>query len=110
MESWFEGFFGFFVVLGLLLCPLVLLLLASILIATLMAIYTFLRNLRKPTQYYASNTLIGLPAELRLIIYEFALQDSIDSLVSIPSLRHTPSTRQPYKSWRFSLCHHSSVL
>jgi hypothetical protein len=44
MESSLEGFFGFFVVLGLLLCPLVLLLLVSILIATLMALYTSLRD------------------------------------------------------------------
>jgi hypothetical protein len=114
MESSLEGFFGFFVVLGLLLCPLVLLLLVSILIATLMALYTSLRDWRKPatridrqdlrepptqidrqppTQIHPRNTLVGLPAELRLIIYEFALQDTIDSLVFTPP----PRTYEDYK-------------
>jgi hypothetical protein len=52
-----EAIFGFFVVLGLLLCPLVLLLLVSILIATLIATCTFLRNLQKPpTQIIATDT------------------------------------------------------
>jgi hypothetical protein len=33
---------------------------------------------------HAKNTFLGLPAELRLIVYEFALQDHIDSIYSMP--------------------------
>jgi hypothetical protein len=87
------------VVLGLVLCPMVLLLLVSILIASLMATYTFLRDWQKPAtqidrqdlpeppmQMYARNTLMGLPAELRLIIYEFTLQDNINTIaLTVPS-------------------------
>jgi hypothetical protein len=35
-------------------------------------------------QIHAKNTFLGLPAELRLIVYEFALQDHIDSIYSTP--------------------------
>jgi hypothetical protein len=34
---------------------------------------------------YPRNTFIGLPVELRLIIYEFALQDNFDSIIPEPS-------------------------
>jgi hypothetical protein len=34
------------------------------------------------TQGYARNTLMGLPTELRAIIYKFALQDIIDTIVN----------------------------
>ena len=33
------------------------------------------------THFYPRNTLMGLPTELRLIIYKFALQDVVDSIV-----------------------------
>jgi hypothetical protein len=33
---------------------------------------------------HTKNTFLGLPAELRLIVYEFALQDHIDSIYSTP--------------------------
>jgi hypothetical protein len=94
------------VVLGLVLCPMVLLLLVSILIASLMATYTFLRDWQKPatqidrqdlqkppTQTNARNTLTDLPTELRLIIYKFALQDTVDSLVLTP-----PKTDAEFKT------------
>ncbi|KAM0711725.1 hypothetical protein Q7P35_001093 [Cladosporium inversicolor] len=50
------------------------------------------RTRAKPetTQSPARNTLMGLPAELRMIIYQFALQDIVDSVVddSISADRH----------------------
>jgi hypothetical protein len=39
---------------------------------------------KAPTQIYARNTLMGLPAELRLMIWGFALQADMDSIVCAP--------------------------
>jgi hypothetical protein len=41
-----------------------------------------LRSVRAETHFYPKNTLMGLPTELRLIIYRFALQDVVDTIVS----------------------------
>lgn len=49
---------------------------------------------RTETQSYPKNTLLGLPTELRLIIYRFALQDVVDTIISeAVSERRTTSPR-----------------
>jgi hypothetical protein len=59
---------------------------------------------KPPTQIYARNTLMGLPSELRLMIYDFALQANIDSIVCAPpsplsvpvdEIMDSPATRRP---------------
>jgi hypothetical protein len=82
------------VVLGLVLCPMVLLLLVSILIATLMDIYTFLRNWQTPstqidrqhlqeppTQTNARNTIPGVLALNHTS--RFFREESLDTFSSL---------------------------
>lgn len=50
------------------------------------------------TPCYKEDTLMGLPTELRLLIYEFATQDIIDTIVAISS-SSLPLPTNIYPSW-----------
>jgi hypothetical protein len=130
------------VVVALLLCPLLLVMVSGWMVDLGILIYTFFRNLHKPpmqigcqdlqkpskqidhqdlqkppTQIYARNTLMGLPSELRLMIYDFALQTNIDSIVcaplsplsmSVDEIMDSPATKRPLPFLGGLALHHTN--